>query len=71
MKSKLLALLLLAGFSTVAGGCLPATAHSGGERFRKITYNMSIDGAQLQDDLDHFFLLRDGSTLSLWNIQYQ
>lgn len=71
MKRKLLAfglLTLLASFST---GCLPATAHSGGERWQKIAYNMSIDGAQLQDDLDHFWLMRDGATMSYWNIQYQ
>ncbi len=71
MKSKLLALLLVAGFASLSTGCLPATAHSGGERWRKIRYNMSLDGAQLQDDLDHVLLLRDGTTLSLWNIQYQ
>ncbi len=71
MKSKLLALLLVAGFAPLSTGCFPATAHSGGERFRKITYNMSIDGAQLQDDIDHFFLLRDGAPLSYWNIMYQ
>lgn len=71
MKSKLLALLLVAGFAPLSTGCLPSTAHSGGERFRKITYNWSIDGAQLQDDLDHVLLLRDGVTLSYWNIQYQ
>lgn len=71
MKRKLLALGLVAVLASLSTGCLPATAHSGGERFRKITYNMSIDGAQLQDDLDHFFLLRDGVTMSYWNIQYQ
>ena len=68
---KLLALLLVASFSPFVGGCLPATAHSGGERFRKITYNMSIDGAELQDDIDSLLLLRGGSTMSVWNIQYQ
>ena len=68
---KIVALLLLGVFSTLSTGCLPATAHSGRERWRKIAYNMSIDGASLQEDIDHVLLLRGGSTMSLWNIQYQ
>ena len=72
MKTKLATLLLLAGMSTLSTGCFSSTAHSGAERWRKISYNMSLDGAQLQDDIDRqVFLTRDGVTLSLWNVQYQ
>ena len=72
MKTKLAALVLLAGISVLNTGCFSSTAHSGAERWRKLSYNMSLDGAQLQDDIDHqIFMLRDGVTLSLWNVQYQ
>ena len=59
-------LVLATGLLSV--GC-STPAYSGRERFEHIGYGMSYDAAQMQDDIDHVFLLRPGSRLSVWNVQ--
>ena len=66
----LVACMLLAGF-LLSTGCASTPAYSGRERGRLIARNISYDYQLLQDDIDHFLLLRDGAPLSLWHVQYK
>jgi len=60
------AILFGIGLTTV--GC-STLAYSGRERWSRVGYGMSLDAAQMQDDIDHALLLRPGSKLTLWNVQ--
>ena len=64
------ACFLMLGF-LLASGCASTPAYSGEERGRMISRNISYDYQLMQDDIDHFLLLRDGVPLSLWHVQYK
>ena len=66
----LLACILSVGF-LLCTGCASTPAYSGPERGRLITRNMGYDYQMMQDDIDHFLLLRDGAPLSYWHVQYK
>jgi hypothetical protein len=66
----LVACMLLVGF-LLSTGCASTPAYSGRERGRLISRNISYDYQLMQDDIDHFLLLRDGAPLSYWHVQYK
>ena len=67
---KFAACLLMVGF-LLSMGCASTPAYSGPERGRLIARNISYDYQLMQDDIDHFLLLRDGVPLSIWHVQYK
>jgi hypothetical protein len=64
------ACFLMLGF-LISAGCASTPAYSGEERGRLISRNMSYDYQMMQDDIDHFLLLRDGAPLTYWHVQYK
>ena len=65
-KLAMLSLLLVGMLGT--NGC-DTPAYSTQERFQAIGRNWVFEYEQIQDDVDHFFLLRTATHLSEWNIQ--
>lgn len=65
------ACLLSVGFLILSTGCASTPAYTGRERGRLIARNMAYDYQMMQDDIDHFLLLRDGAPLTLWHVQYK
>jgi hypothetical protein len=64
-KFLLLAILAGAMFTT---GC-ETPGYSSQERFQAIGRNWGWEYEQINDDIDHVFLLRPAGHLSEWNIQ--
>ncbi len=60
---------LLAGFVSLASGCLGTPGYTGTERNRQIGRAFSYQGGQLVDDFDHALLLRPASHLTQWNVR--
>ena len=58
-------------FLVLSSGCASTPAYTGRERGRLISRNISYDYQMMQDDIDHFLMLRDGAPLSLWSVQYK
>jgi hypothetical protein len=61
-------LLLGAGMLLFTGGC-ETPAYSTSERFQLIGRNWGYEYEQMQDDVDHAFLLRPASHLTVWNVR--
>ena len=64
---KFILLAILAG-GTFCTGC-ETPGYSAQERFHSIGRNWGWEYEQINDDLDHAFLLRPADHLSQWNIQ--
>jgi hypothetical protein len=59
--------LLLGLFAVVAAGCA-TPGYSGRERSQRIARNWGYEWRQMNDDIDHFLLLRPASGLTMWNV---
>ncbi len=68
LKLMSLTTLLSTGMLTFTGGCA-TPAYTTQERFQLIGRNWGYEYEQMQDDVDHFFLLRPASNLTEWNVQ--
>jgi hypothetical protein len=65
---KFALLALLAGGMFFNTGC-ETPGYSSQERFHAIARNWGWEYEQINDDIDHAFLLRPADHLSQWNIQ--
>jgi geranylgeranyl pyrophosphate synthase len=66
---KTLALTVLAAVLLgLSSGC-STPGYSAQERFQLIGRNWGYEYEQMQDDIDHFFLLRPATHLTYWNVQ--
>ncbi len=65
---KFALLAILAGGMLFSAGC-ETPAYTSQERFQMIGRNWGYEYEQINDDLDHIFLLRPAGHLSEWNIQ--
>jgi hypothetical protein len=65
---KFLLLAILAGGMFCNSGC-ETPGYSSQERFHAIGRNWGWEYEQINDDIDHVFLLRPADHLSFWNIQ--
>jgi len=68
MKTLALTVVLAAGLLGFSSGCA-TPAYSAQERFQLIGRNWGYEYEQIQDDIDHFFLLRPATHLTQWNVQ--
>ncbi len=77
---KTLALLVLSATMLVlSSGCVYRIPHqndpfatpalSGQERVQQIDRNWAYEGQHIQDDWDHFWLLRPVSRMTTWNVR--
>lgn len=66
---KLLVLALVVGSSVLSTGCGATPGYSGRERQRMIQRNWGYEARQINDDIDHFLLLRGGGWLTIWNVK--
>lgn len=68
MKTFALLAVLAVGLMGFGSGC-STPAYSAQERFQLIGRNWGFEYEQIQDDVDHFFLLRPAGHLTTWSVQ--
>ena len=69
MKSLAAVLLVLCGMLLTCGGCADTPVYSGHERAQIIGRNWGYEYREMQDDIDHFLLLRPSTRLSIWHVR--
>lgn len=68
MKKLAVLALVATGGLMASTGC-ETPAYSTQERFQQIGRNWGFEYEQIQDDVDHIFLLRPAGQLTSWDIE--
>ena len=68
---KLFACLILVAMAGLLSACQDTPAYSAKERSAQIDRNIDMSQKMMNDDIDHFLLLRPSDGLSIWNVYHR